>query len=65
MPSIVTFILFLWSGLCWLCDVFDDIDLSDLCYFECGIKNVNHSFQIYVNFRFLFIHECATFDAGN
>ncbi|XP_044312819.1 diacylglycerol kinase eta isoform X3 [Drosophila rhopaloa] len=28
------------------CDVFDDIDLSDLCYFECGIKNVNHSFQI-------------------
>jgi len=28
------------------CDVFDDIDLSDLCYFECGIKNVNHSFQV-------------------
>ncbi|XP_032593340.1 diacylglycerol kinase eta isoform X1 [Drosophila grimshawi] len=28
------------------CDVFDEIDLSELCYFECSIKNVNHSFQI-------------------
>ncbi|XP_023175695.1 diacylglycerol kinase eta-like [Drosophila hydei] len=27
------------------CDVFDEIDLSELCYFECSIKNVNHSFQ--------------------
>ncbi|XP_017057132.1 LOW QUALITY PROTEIN: diacylglycerol kinase eta [Drosophila ficusphila] len=39
------------------CDVFDDIDLSDLCYFECGIKNVNHSFQIITPTRSLVL--CA------
>ncbi|XP_052837076.1 diacylglycerol kinase eta isoform X2 [Drosophila gunungcola] len=38
-------------------DVFDDIDLSDLCYFECGIKNVNHSFQIITPTRSLVL--CA------
>ncbi|KAH8369382.1 hypothetical protein KR009_009242 [Drosophila setifemur] len=37
------------------CDVFDEIDLSDLCYFECGIKNVNHSFQAtYLKFLYFF-----------
>ncbi|XP_022220024.2 diacylglycerol kinase eta isoform X2 [Drosophila obscura] len=39
------------------CDVFDEIDLSDLCYFECGIKNVNHSFQIITPTRSLVL--CA------
>ncbi|XP_065723003.2 diacylglycerol kinase eta isoform X5 [Drosophila suzukii] len=39
------------------CDVFDDIDLSDLCYFECSIKNVNHSFQIITPTRSLVL--CA------
>uniref|UniRef100_A0A1A9VW99 Uncharacterized protein n=1 Tax=Glossina austeni TaxID=7395 RepID=A0A1A9VW99_GLOAU len=29
-------------------DVFDEIDLSDVCTAECSIKNVNHSFQISV-----------------
>ncbi|XP_037942934.1 diacylglycerol kinase eta-like [Teleopsis dalmanni] len=31
------------------CDVFDEIDLSDLCTAECSIKNVNHSFQTIKN----------------
>ncbi|XP_017090473.2 diacylglycerol kinase eta isoform X3 [Drosophila bipectinata] len=39
------------------CDVLDEIDLSDLCYFECGIKNVNHSFQIITPTRSLVL--CA------
>ncbi|XP_034113341.2 diacylglycerol kinase eta isoform X8 [Drosophila albomicans] len=39
------------------CDVFDEIDLSELCYFECSIKNVNHSFQIITPTRSLVL--CA------
>lgn len=27
-------------------EVFDEIDLSDLCTAECSIKNINHSFQV-------------------
>jgi hypothetical protein len=26
--------------------IFDEIDLSDLSFAECSIKNVNHSFQV-------------------
>ncbi|KAG4078296.1 hypothetical protein HA402_013006, partial [Bradysia odoriphaga] len=26
-------------------EVFDEIDLSNLCFAECSTKNVNHSFQ--------------------
>ncbi|XP_073819410.1 diacylglycerol kinase eta isoform X3 [Musca autumnalis] len=38
-------------------DVFDEIDLSDLCTAECSIKNVNHSFQVITPTRSLVL--CA------
>ncbi|XP_023710920.1 diacylglycerol kinase eta isoform X3 [Cryptotermes secundus] len=31
--------------------IFDEIDLSDLSFAECSIKNVNHSFQVITPFR--------------
>ncbi|XP_037891184.1 diacylglycerol kinase eta isoform X3 [Glossina fuscipes] len=38
-------------------DVFDEIDLSDVCTAECSIKNVNHSFQVITPTRSLVL--CA------
>ncbi|XP_055374995.1 diacylglycerol kinase eta isoform X2 [Condylostylus longicornis] len=38
-------------------DVFDEIDLSDVCCAECGTKNVNHSFQVITPTRSLVL--CA------
>lgn len=27
-------------------EIFDEIDLSNLCFAECSTKNINHSFQV-------------------
>ncbi|XP_069681666.1 diacylglycerol kinase eta isoform X7 [Periplaneta americana] len=37
--------------------IFDEIDLTDLSFAECSIKNVNHSFQVITPFRCLVL--CA------
>ncbi|KAJ9585833.1 hypothetical protein L9F63_020535, partial [Diploptera punctata] len=37
--------------------IFDEIDLTDLSFAECSIKNVNHSFQVITPFRRLVL--CA------
>ncbi|PSN40119.1 hypothetical protein C0J52_19377 [Blattella germanica] len=37
--------------------IFDEIDLTDLTFAECSIKNVNHSFQVITPFRRLVL--CA------
>uniref|UniRef100_A0AAG5CNN3 Uncharacterized protein n=1 Tax=Anopheles atroparvus TaxID=41427 RepID=A0AAG5CNN3_ANOAO len=38
-----------WDSFFLKCDLFDEIDLSNLCFAECSTKNANHSFQVSVN----------------
>lgn len=51
----VILMIFFLSSFSLQSDIFDEIELSNLCYAECSIKNVNHSFQVRIKIMFIYL----------